>query len=105
MLQIKALCYKHVDKEASLSNIVREILNSLIKDALLDNFTYSGDSKTKIHKLISYTNVTALFYAVFVFADKKDVNKYLLPTEKAVNKQISAAVVRMLEKWLKKSTM
>lgn len=81
-----------MDKEVSLSNIILGILNSIIKDTLLAEFTFTGDSKLKAHKLTSYPNVCGIFYAVFVFADSKDVNKYMLPTENVVRKQISAAV-------------
>lgn len=64
-----------------------------MKDALLVNFTFSGESKTgKMYKMTDYKNVADLFFGIFNFAARADVNKYDLPINKSIRSAISSAI-------------
>ncbi|KAL5276592.1 hypothetical protein ACFFRR_008374 [Megaselia abdita] len=90
---IMALCYKHVDDKESLTNMVLYILNSILDDTVLLDFTFSGESKLyKAYKLVTFPNVCDLVYAVFVYGASDNVTKCILPTKKSVDKALSAAV-------------
>ncbi|KAL5291487.1 hypothetical protein ACFFRR_010715 [Megaselia abdita] len=90
---VRALCYKHVDRAQSLTTIVFSIVNNIVTQSVLKEFTYIGDSRlNKPYKLIEFKNVVSLINAVFVFAASEGVEKYELPSNKKLNSALSAAV-------------
>lgn len=72
--------------------MVLNILNNVVNDSVIVNFTYSGDSKLdKTHKMTTdFKNICSMIYAVFVYADS--VKKYELPPLSKVNKALSSSV-------------